>query len=162
MQIVKGDLWDYHAQGWKIVISTNIGWSDREGHANNMGAGIALQAALRWPWLPSWLGSHYRAVHLFGAKQRPVERPELGLIFVAVKPLIETDPEYSWNQKASPKLIAEQLGMLTSHEGDIALGFIGCGNGALDRIEVMPALINLIAMRKEANLGRTAIVDREA
>lgn len=173
MEILKGDLWDYYAKGWKIVISTNIGWSGDSksrpgwrangvGHFNNMGAGIAHQASQRWPWLPQWLGEHYRAVHRSGMQQRPVELPDLRLIFVAVKPLLESDPEYSWNQKASAELIREQLGMLAQHQGDIALGFIGCGNGALDQAVVLPSLLKLGIVRGHLGHGKTIVVDREA
>ncbi len=171
MEILKGDLWSYHRDGWKIVISTNIGWTEyplsyqdpkRWPHENNMGAGIAYQAAHRWPWLPSWLGSHYRAVHRAGGIQRPVELPELGLIFVAVKPLIESDPAYSWNQKACPTLIRGQLDMLAAHSGNIALGFVGCGNGALEQAQVLPALLKLELRRAHLGHGKTVVVDWQA
>jgi hypothetical protein len=174
MQILKGDLWDFHAKGWKIVISTNIGWTERrpawslgktyeEGvHVNNMGAGIAAQAAQRWPWLPQWLGSHYRAVHQAGMVQRPVEHDRLGLIFVAVKPLLVSDPAYSWNQRASVVLIKEQLGMLAQHQGKIALGYVGCGNGAADQKDVLPHLLKLELVRGHLGHGETIVVDREA
>lgn len=173
MEIRKGNLWDFHADGWKIVISTNIGWDDSirgsgilgaphwQEHRNNMGAGIAYEAMRRWPWLPEWLGSHYRAVHRSGATQRPVEIPDLRLIFVAVKPLLKNDPAYSWNQKASVPLIREQLGMLSTHQGNIALGFVGCGNGALNQSEVLPSLLKLEIARNHLGHGRTVVVDRE-
>ncbi len=182
MEILKGDLWDFHAKGWKIVISTNIGWTDqpeswrevgyrgskervpvgRAAPLNNMGAGIAWQASWRWPWLPEWLGSHYRARHLLGGLQMPVEHDQLRLIFVAVKPLIESDPAYSWNQKASPELIKQQLGMLSRHQGNIALGFVGCGNGALEQAQVLPSLLRLEIARQHNGHGKTIVVDREA
>lgn len=180
MQILKGDLWDFHQQGWKIVISTNIGWTEERPawasvgrardlpvheshcqHVNNMGAGVALQAWQRWPELAGWLGSHYRAVHRSGAVQRPVERPDLGLIFVAVKPLRVEDPAYSWNQMASPILIKEQLGMLEKHTGNIALGFVGCGNGALAQSAVLPYLLKLEMVRTHLGHGQTVVVDKE-
>lgn len=168
MQIIKGDLWGYHSEGWKIVISTNIGWGARiysrcnTEHANNMGAGIAYQAWMRWPWLPDWLGSHYRALHRAGMKQRPVELDALRLIFVPVKPLKVEDPAYSWDQKASLDLIREQLGMLSEHQGKIALGFVGCGNGALHQNVVLPSLLKLELVRKHKGHGETVVVDRDA
>lgn len=172
MEFSKGDLWDYWAKGWKIVISTNIGWTEPSSqpswrarddgrHVNNMGAGIAWQAAQRWPWLPEWLGSHYRAVHRSGMVQAPVELAEQRLIFVAVKPLLENDPAYSWNQKADPTLIAYQLGRLSAHVGNIALGYIGCGNGALDQGQVLPSLLKLEMVRSHLGHGKTIVVDRE-
>lgn len=167
MRFEKGNLWDFHAQGWKIVISTNIGWGatlhvggNQQRHANNMGAGIALQTMQRWPWLPEWLGSHYRARHLQGAPQRPLEHDALRLIFVPVKPLLESDPAYSWNQDASIPLIAAQLGMLSAHTGKIALGYIGCGNGGAKQAAVLPYLLKLEIVRNHLGHGETIVVDR--
>lgn len=172
MKQVKGDLWDFHAQGWKIVISTNIGWTEtppswasREDaghypHHNNMGAGIALEALRRWPWLSEWLGSHYRARHRAGAIQRPVEHDQLRLIFVPVKPLKEHDPAYSWDQPASVELIALQLGMLAHHQGKIAIGLVGCGNGNAEPAHVLPHLLKLHLVRAHLGRGETILVDR--
>lgn len=49
-----GDLWDYSARGEWIAITTN-GITKANGQAV-MGAGLAKQAATRYPDLPSWLG----------------------------------------------------------------------------------------------------------
>jgi hypothetical protein len=174
MRIEKGNLWDWWAKGWKIVISTNIGWSDsgetdwaaqtsapkRRKFCNNMGAGIALEAWRRWPWLAEWLGSHYRARSMQGAEQRPVEHDQLRLIFVPVKPLNVDDPAYSWNQPADIRLISFQLGMLSAHRGDIALGFVGCGNGNADPKAVLPSLLKLEIVRIYSGQGKTVVVDR--
>lgn len=173
MRIEKGNLWDWHAQGWKIVVSTNIGWTEptsqpswRTGlehqHSNNMGAGIAYEAMRRWPWLPEWLGGHYRARHLLGAAQRPVEHDALRLIFLPVKPLLADDPAYSWDQPASLELIALQLGMLSHHQGKIALGYVGCGNGGANPKDVLPMLLKLEIVRSHAGYGETLVVDRQA
>ncbi len=174
MQILKGDLWDYWQMGCKIVISTNIGWTETPPawaasseaglypHHNNMGAGIAWQAARRWPWLSEWLGSHYRARHSAGLPQLPVEHDQLRLIFVPVKPLKVDDPAYSWNQEADVTLIAFQLRHLDAHQGDIALGFIGCGNGGLSQACVLPHLLGLEIRRAHRGSGKTLVVDREA
>ena len=168
MKIVKGDLWDFWELGWKIVVSTNIGWGrgllvgeGNRQHANNMGAGIAWEASRRWPWLPEWLGSHYRARHLQGLEQRPVEHDQLRLIFVPVKPLKVDDPAYSWNQRASVELIGQQLVWLAPHKGRIALGFVGCGNGGLKQGQVLPALLRLEMVRDHHGCGQTVVVDRE-
>lgn len=172
MRIVQGDLWDFHAEGWKIVISTNIGWTETPPawarsvgaghwpHHNNMGAGVALEAARRWPWLPEWLGSHYRARHRVGLEQRPVEHDQLRLIFVPVKPLLPNDPAYSWNQNADLELIRRQLGMLSAHQGRLALGFIGCGNGNARQRDVLPSLLSLEMVRAHKGHGETIVVDR--
>mgnify|MGYP006048552271 CR=1 FL=1 len=53
-----GDLWDVHAQGSWIAITTN-GVIRTNGHGV-MGAGLAKQAADRFPRLPLLLGIHLR------------------------------------------------------------------------------------------------------
>ena len=50
MRILTKDLWEYHAQGAYVVITTNR-CLKRDGRAV-MGAGVALQAATRYPELP--------------------------------------------------------------------------------------------------------------
>jgi len=53
-----GDLWDLHYQGHWIAITTN-GIVKSDGRAV-MGAGLAKQAADRFPDLPRVLGTHLR------------------------------------------------------------------------------------------------------
>lgn len=135
MRIERGDLWERWDEGSKIVITTNIGW-DPVTLRNNMGAGIALEAMRRWPWLPEWYGRFCRATF----PHTPViEHDQLRLIFLPVKPLLNrNNPEISWDQRASVFLVVEGLKQLRHHAGHIALGFPGCGNGGLEPIEVLP------------------------
>ncbi len=161
MRFETGNLWDWHANGYTIVISTNIGWDVDYNYANNMGAGIALQASDRWPDLPEWLGKTYHDRHAKGEPQLPIERPDLRLIFLAAKPLKPEDPSYSWAQKASVPLIAEQLKALAFFRGKLALGYVGCGNGALEQHRVKPLIIGLARKRALADLGETVLVDKE-
>jgi hypothetical protein len=151
--IVRGDIWRMHATGDKVVVTTNIGWDPRT-LANNMGAGVALQAAMRWPELPRWYGAHCKRT----APQTPVvERADLGLIFFPVKPLLEAaNPERSWDQQASLGTIEQSLRELSKLEGRIALAFPGCGNGGLDRAMVEPLL------RRYLTDDRFTVVDRTA
>ena len=84
-----------------------------------------------------------------------------GLLFFPVKPLIAATPAYSWNQKASLKLItksARQLAAMARWQNytRIALGFPGCGNGQLEPEQVLPIL------RKHLDGARFVIVDRQA
>lgn len=55
MEEIKGNIWDYHNQGYFITITTN-GEVDRNNHAI-MGAGIAKQAKEKFPSLPNTLGT---------------------------------------------------------------------------------------------------------
>lgn len=135
MKIEKGNLWDHWERGSKVVVTTNIGW-DPVTRENNMGAGMALQAATRWPWLPELYGSFCRLTAPF----TPVmEMADLRLIFMPVKPLLDVkDPERSWNQEARRALIVVGLKQLREHTGEIALGLPGCGNGGLRAEDVRP------------------------
>jgi hypothetical protein len=140
LEVVKGDLWDYYDRGAWIVIPVNIGWN--KNGSNNMGAGVALQAALRWPGLPLWWG---RKCRFYGEATRVTERTGLNrrLILFPVKPLRPLVPELSWDQYASLTLIersAEQLSRQCSEKGQVVLPFVGCGNGGLDPLAVKPIL----------------------
>lgn len=132
----RGDLWElYDAGEAKIVVTTNIGW-DPHDYQNNMGAGMALQAARRYPELPYWYGMFCRE-NLHGTPV--VER--YGLVFLPVKPLKDMrDPERSWDQLASVPLIERGLRQLLEVEGEIALAYPGCGNGGLGFEQVEPLL----------------------
>ncbi len=156
--IRKGNLWDFFDVGFKIVITTNIGW-DRAGR-NNMGAGVALEAWRRYPELANWYGNLCRR----HAARTPVVEYEIpgkpGLLLFPVKPLTVADPEFSWNQRADLKLItrsAQQLAALARRQNytRIALAFPGCGNGSLEQGQVLPIL------RKHLNGLRFVVVDRE-
>jgi hypothetical protein len=133
MKLERGNLWDHWERGSKVVVTTNIGW-DPATKRNNMGAGVALQAARRWPWLPEWYGRFCRATFPYTPV---IEHDQLRLIFLPVKPLLSrANPEISWNQSASLYLIGHSVQQLRFHEGEIALAFPGCGNGGLDMVAV--------------------------
>jgi hypothetical protein len=152
MRIKTGNLWDYLTTH-KVVITTNIGWHPATLE-NNMGAGMALQAAMAWPWLPRWYGEFCRAT----APETPVvEHPRLPLIFLPVKPLLDpSNPERSWDQTAKLDTIERSLEQLVAHPGKIALAFPGCGNGALSPALVLPIL------RRFLREDRFVVVDKQA
>jgi len=60
MQEIRGNIWDYHDQGFPIIITTN-GNINHHGE-NVMGRGIALQAKHRFPKLPKFIGEHIKRV----------------------------------------------------------------------------------------------------
>jgi len=136
MKMFHGNLWSY-IDTHRIVITTNIGWHPRTKR-NNMGAGMALQAAQQHPELPEWYGRFCEST----APDTPViAHGTHRLIFLPVKPLLDRDnPEISWAQKASLETIERGLPRLAQHEGPIALGFPGCGNGDLRPEQVLPLL----------------------
>jgi len=139
MQRDRGDLWDWHDAGYRIVVSTNIGYCPKT-FRNNMGAGIAWQAARRYPGLPDWYG---RQCAERGAETPVLEREDLRLVFFPVKPFRPEDPERGWAQNASLDLIADrarQLGVIATAGAPIAMSTVGAGpkgsGGGLDPREV--------------------------
>lgn len=126
MKRSRGDLWDWHERGYRIVISTNIGY-DPVSYRNNMGAGIALQAMLRYPGLPGWYGRQC-AEH---RELTPVlERQDLRLLFFPVKPFVASSPERGWAQNGSMALIRSRLPQLVALArtgAPVALSTVGAG-----------------------------------
>jgi len=91
------DLWDHHAAGQWVVITTN-GIVRKDG-ACLMGRGVALQAAQRFPDLPFVLGAaievdgnHVHAFRDFRVFSFPVKRP--------------------WTEPADPNLIQQSARQL--------------------------------------------------
>jgi hypothetical protein len=170
IKLAKGDLWDWFDKGHRVVVTTNIGWHPSTGR-NNMGAGMALQAALRFPGLERDLAggagprvkaedrAGYRTVFPEGldvwygslCEQLGDETPvvaypaERRLILFPVKPLLDPEnPERSWDQEASYTLIAKSLAQLRTFEGRIALSYPGAGNGHLDEKKVALIVENIL------------------
>lgn len=129
MIITHGDLWDYHARGDHIVISTNIGHGPAPWFTNNMGAGIAAQAADRFPWLPD---SYGKACAAFGADMTLWFYQADRLILLPVKPYRPECPELGWNQVADLGLVERGLKSLAETAGIFrkeryALSTVGAG-----------------------------------
>ena len=145
---VTANLWDFHAKGHHVVVTTNIGWAPGNPW-NNMGAGMALQAAYRYPELPGWYGRRCRE---YGAGTPVLKRDDLGLVFLPVKPLLEENPGASWNQTASLELIARGLDQLlawvTTRKAKVAMGLPGAGNGRLDPVEVLGLVRDKLGFRR--------------
>lgn len=147
-----GDLWDWHDRGYRIVISTNIGYDPRT-FRNNMGAGIAWQAARRYPELPEWYG---RQCAEYGAATPVIEHEDLRLIFFPVKPFRPEDPERGWAQDADLALIERGARGLVALAEDrrrpIAMSTVGAGpkgsGGGLD-----PDVVRVLLERELARVG---------
>lgn len=154
LSIQTGDLWATHADGDWVVVTTNIGW-DPEGW-NNMGAGVALQAATRFRGLPQQYGELCRDL---GAETPVTPHLRHRLFLFPVKPLNVSDPEQSWNQLADVALIERSTQQLAAHidtlglAGRVVMAFPGCGNGGLSRSVVQPILERYLS-------GRVRIVDK--
>lgn len=139
MRILHGNIWSFHDDHY-IVIPTNIGW--KSDGSNVMGAGLALEAAKRYPALPMWYG---RQCFKRGRNTAVLYHEESRLILLPVKPLDEEAPYMSWQGNASMKLIRrglEQLKNLKINETlpPVVLPLVGCGNGGLQVKLVLPII----------------------
>lgn len=136
----KGDLWDYHTKGEIIVITTN-GFIRKDNQAA-MGAGCALEAKLKYPFLPGVLGEkllmYGNQVHNLGMN-------------------IYTYPtKHNWWDKSDMKLIVESAEQLASEikfakdeflydeDAKVYLPRPGCGNGGLKWENVKPEIENIL------------------
>lgn len=128
-----GDLWDYHAQGWWAVIPTNCQHSRGRAH---MGAGLARQAAWRYPELPA------RYAAALEQQKLNLELPEQRLILLPTKTV--------WRKAADPILItygvlrlrrwADAQPEVPGEPLLVALPQLGCGLGQLEWAHVQPLL----------------------
>jgi hypothetical protein len=132
---VVGDIWEAHALGHWVVVTTN-GVVRKDG-ACVMGRGVAKEAAQRFPWLPVHLGDRIRDagnhVHCFSAAR-----------------LFTFPVKHRWNEPADPTLIARSAGELRDFVADlgglkrapemVCLVRPGCGNGRLRWEDVKPLL----------------------
>ena len=148
MQRIKGDLFTFAVPGNAIVIPGNIGWT-RQGK-NVMGAGVARQAAQRWPDLPYGFGTLCRRWReKTGVFSHSFSSGECFLFF-PVKPLSVDAPWLSWRGPASLTLVEKstrELAAWPKPESDslIYLPLVGCGNGGLERAVVLPILDRYLA-----------------
>jgi len=128
------NIWDLHSTHW-IVIPTNIGW--KSNGDNVMGAGLAKQAALKYPDLPKFYGDYCQEDMEASAV---IAYPEFKLIMFPVKELNRNHPHLSWKQDASLPLIEKSAKELSIFPGNIAIPMVGCGAGNLKEEEVLPVL----------------------
>lgn len=130
MKELTGDLWDFHARGCFICITTNN--TIKKNGECVMGRGIAAQAKKRFAQLPFLLGDKIQrvgnGVHVFGA---------LHLIMFPVK--------WNWNERADLALIQVSAQQLVDYcdqckVNEVYLPRPGCGNGGLRWSVVKPFL----------------------
>lgn len=133
MRETNGDLWTVHAEGAWIAITTN-GMTRRDGTAV-MGAGLAKQAAVRFPALPGLLGSHLQQ-----SGNHLATWPAFRLITFPTK--------HDWRAPSDMALIERSARELVQYVRLRALPTIylprpGCGLGQLDWETVRPLLTRL-------------------
>lgn len=131
MKEIRGNIWDYHKKGHWIVITTNS--NIKANGKAVMGAGIAQQAAMEFPDIPSILGilisTQGSRVHVLAGKDMitfPVkykwwQKADMGLIELSCKQLVEATVQFNL-------------------EAPIYLVRPGCKLGRLDWKDVKPIL----------------------
>jgi hypothetical protein len=127
MREFKYNLWTYPAQ-YRVITVNGVVKTNGEAV---MGRGCAREAALRYPKLPKWLGTHIlnsgNVVHLF----------PYNLITFPVK--------HRWWEEADIQLIERStlqlLELVNGIEAEsVVMPRPGCGNGKLDWADVKPIL----------------------
>ena len=130
MKYETGNIWDIESEG--ICIPTN-GVVKKNGFAT-MGAGLALQAALKYPELPKWLGNRLSDI---GNNVRVYPTKECRLIMVPTK--------NHWKDKSDITLIENSLEELVEIVDfqcikSVLITKLGCGCGGLDWNQVKPLM----------------------
>lgn len=136
-----GNIWNWHEEGHLLVIPTNVGFNS--SGENIMGAGLAKQAALRFPDLPKLYGDYCQKTK---EESQVVLFNHMKLIMFPTKALNTLQPWLSWKNNSTLELIeqsAKQLNQikLTRQEKEIiVLPLVGCGHGGLRPSDVIPIL----------------------
>lgn len=119
MKEINGDILNFHSKGEWICITTN-GIVNKSGKSI-MGAGIALQANIRFPDLPIELGEKIQQVG------------NIVHIFEKYK-IISFPTKNNWWENSDIKLIEDSAKFLSQYwfgNKNIYLPRVGCGNGKL-------------------------------
>lgn len=127
MELIKGDIWDFHTRGQVVCITTN-GFVKTNGECV-MGRGTALQAARKFPKLPGELGL------LIQSKGNHVHYiPKYRLISFPVKRHWKEDARLDLIERSCKELVqlADCVGNGTFRMNfKYYLPMPGCGNGNL-------------------------------
>ena len=128
MQVIVGDIFNYHSNYW-MVIPTNIGWT-KDGR-NVMGAGIAKVAKHKFPGIDEYYGKKCRA-----GERSIVPFIRYRLIFFPTKRLNEAKPYLSWQNASDFNLIEaclfDLVHLVEDNQIDVAIPLVGTGNSKLD------------------------------
>ncbi len=133
MHEVIGDIWDYTNKGWIVVTTNSVIKSNGEAV---MGAGIALQAAKRFPSLPKELADcmisvghkiHYfleYGIVAYPTKRHWKDKSDLDLIIAGAIQLKEDVKTFRYQQRPVKYFLPR----------------LGCGNGGLEWHNVADAV----------------------
>lgn len=132
MREVTGDLFQYPADA--IVISIN--WKTKRSGEAVMGAGVAKQAAERWPWLATSLG---RQIEMSSG-------PAVVCFSTATAFLLLVPTKHDWRAPSTLELVESgvrtMIDLVDRHGWrSIAMPRLGCGLGGLSwSTQVRPLL----------------------
>ena len=156
MKSLVGNIWELSVREDLIVCTVNIGW--RRGGAAVMGAGLALDAARRWPDIARAWGQacqEHRKDTPPMLYKTPGSKVCKGLILFPTKPFNTGKPWLSWMDDASLELIERWLPWLnsavTNLESELTpvsrvlVPSLGCQNGNLKEEQVLPLLEQYLA-----------------
>jgi hypothetical protein len=132
-----GDLWEVHAQGYWVAITTNS-VIRANGHGV-MGAGLAKQAADRFPRLPSLLGTHLRQ---FG--NIPASIPSMRIVTLPTKHHFRTASDLALIQRSLQHI---QLILTRERIDQLYCPRPGCGLGQLSWVHVRGAIASHVDHR---------------
>ena len=140
MKIIKEDIWKVECDA--IIIPTNC--QVRKDGTAVMGAGLAKQAADRYPTLSQQYGM---CLHSF--KTKPILLSPLDIYGRTRKNLLLFPTKIHWKDLSSLDLILENayyfIDNFPDHINNIALPKLGCGLGGLDwETQVRPMLENIL------------------
>ena len=142
MKITKGDIWSFHKDNNFIVIPTNMGF--KKNGENVCGRGIAYQCKNKYPSLPLWYGKILIKRLQNNDNRNLVIENNHKLILFPTKKLDIENPQLSWQQNSDLETIEQSCIELKvfseKNKQNIYLPLVGCGNGKLSKLEVMPLL----------------------
>lgn len=144
MKTIKGDIWEEALKtGGYIIIPTNIGW--KKNGENVMGRGVAYQSKKYFPELAMLYGKQCSILGeeacciLFG-----LQYDNISPLCIATKELDKDKPYLSWQNNSSLLQIEKSLKKFTeifiSNEELFYFPLLGCGNGGLNKEDVLPLM----------------------
>ena len=151
MKISKGNIWEFHDNGYSIVIPTNFGYN--KNRQNIMGAGLALQAKLKFSDLPDIYGKliiNYinSKEGIFNSETFYIKKYKLFMF--PTKSLNREKPHLSWKKNSDLSTITQScISMLKLYSdllergnifSKIYLPMVGGGLGNLDKEDVKSVL----------------------
>lgn len=142
MRKIKSDIWSFHKNDNFIVIPTNMGF--KKNGENVCGRGIAYQCKLKYPNLPVWYGKVLIKRLQNNDNRNLVIENTNNLILFPTKKLDVANPHLSWKQSSDLETIEKSCIELKAfsekNKQNIYLPLVGCGNGNLDKADVMPII----------------------